>query len=84
MLIENRSCDECGRHCGYLAMLGHYGRFSAQLCDDCLQRGLEEIVDARDLKSKQALDAEEKRRWQELNLQRVGLGLASYMTPKKQ
>ncbi len=43
MLIENRSCDECGRHCGYLVMLGH-GKHVAYLCDDCLQKGREEIA----------------------------------------
>lgn len=44
MLIENRSCDECGRHCGYLLMLGEYRLRYVYVCDDCLQRGREEIA----------------------------------------
>ena len=43
MLIENRSCDECGRRCGYLVALGR-GRPSTYLCDDCLREGREEIA----------------------------------------
>ena len=46
MLIENRSCDECQLACRYLVVLGHYGRYSAQFCDACLQRGREEIAAA--------------------------------------